>query len=68
MKTPYQYWLDENETELRDSWSSMGSVEKHEEGGNFYAFCLSQFEQSDDVCKFCGHVPASGACIHCKMD
>lgn len=68
MKTPFQYWLEQNETDLRDQWSSMGDVEKVEEGPTFNDFCQSQFEQSDDVCKDCGNVAASGACFSCKMD
>jgi hypothetical protein len=54
MKTPFQRWLKENVIDLHDMWASMGTVEKHEEGGTFKAFCEKQFGQRDIDCQDCG--------------
>lgn len=39
----YVTWLEANRTDLQDMWSSMGIVERHEEGGDFATFCKEQY-------------------------
>jgi len=63
-ESEYAQWLDTHETELADMWSSMGLVERYEEGHDFMQFCRNQFDNADrcsecdgvmvHTCKDCG--------------